>query len=92
MLRTLCRVACAVAISLPIAAFPARADDGPPRPIRADDRPARTTLRPTELPDLAPLAAPRRSDKEVVIVIGTFCVLPALLVVFLGPPLLSLLG
>ena len=72
MLRTLCRVACAVAISLPIAAFPARADDGPPRPIRADDRPARTTLRPTELPDLAPLAAPRRSDKEVVIVIGGF--------------------
>jgi PGAP1-like protein len=72
VLRTLLRTACAVAISLPIAAFPARADDGPPRPIRADDRPARTTLRPTELPDLAPLVAPRRSDKEVVLVIGGF--------------------
>jgi hypothetical protein len=51
------------------------------------DRPTRTILRPTEITDAAPA---RASDKTVIVLVLTFCVLPSLLVVFLGPPLLSL--
>ena len=72
-------------------ALVAAGDDGPPRAARPD-RPTRTILRPTEIPDLDPLVVARSSDRSVCLLVATFCVLPALLVVFLGPPLLSLLG
>jgi hypothetical protein len=55
-------------------------------------RPTRTVFRPAELPDQAPPVVAKQSDKIVVVLVLTFCVLPALLVVFLGPPLLSLMG
>lgn len=47
----------------------AAGDDGPPRTARAD-RPTRTVLRPTELPELAPVIAPEPSAKEVIIVVS----------------------
>ena len=65
-------------------------DDGPPHAVRPD-RPTRTILRPTEIPDLDPAFVARSSDRPVCLLVLTFCVLPALLVVFLGPPLLALL-
>ena len=68
-------------------ALVAAGDDGPPRSFPTG-RPTRTILRPTEIVDPAPA---KPSEKTLVILVLTFCVLPALLVVFLGPPLLSLL-
>jgi hypothetical protein len=72
-------------------ALVAAGDDGPPR-TPPTDRPTRTVLRPTELPDQARPVVAKQSDKIVILLVSTFCVLPALLVVFLGPPLLSLVG
>jgi len=72
----------AVGPGAPVAA----GDDGPTRSA-PPDRPTRTILCPTEITDAAPA---RVSDKTVIVLVLTLCVLPSLLVVFLGPPLLSL--
>lgn len=89
-LRTWCAVSTFAIAVLGPGALVAAGDDGPP-PQRAD-RPTRTVLRPIEVPDLAPLAIPVPSAKDAIVLVSTFCVLPALLIVFLGPPLLSFLG
>lgn len=68
----------------------AAGDDGPSRSFPTD-RPPRTILRPAEVPAVTPATAARRSGKEAILLVATFCVLPASLIVFLGPPLLSLL-
>ena len=68
-------------------ALVALGDDGPSRSATTD-RPTRSVLRPTEI---TTAMAPKQSDKIVILLVSTFCVLRALLVVFLGPPLLSLL-
>lgn len=71
MLGTLLRAICVAAALLPAAgAFPAAGDDGPPRLDSATVRPSRTTLRPVELPELAPPAARPQSDREVVILVA----------------------
>jgi hypothetical protein len=72
-------------------ALVAAGDDGPPREPPADC-PTRTILRPAELPDQAPVVVAKPRDQIVILLVSTFCVLPALLVVFLGPPLRSLIG
>jgi hypothetical protein len=70
-------------------AFVAAGDDGPVHPFPPDrSDPDRSP--PDRGPDLAPLVAPKPSAKEVIILVLTFCVLPALVLVFIGPPLLSL--
>ena len=71
MLGTLLRAICVAVALLPAAgAFPAAGDDGPPRAVGAAVRPARTILRPVELPELAPDRAPRPSDREVVVLVA----------------------
>ena len=90
-LRAWCAVSTFAIAVLGPGVLVAAGDDGPPRAPRAD-RPTRTVLRPTEVPDLAPAKFLVPSAKEAIILVLSLCVLPALLVVFLGPPLLSLLG
>ena len=71
MLGTLLRAICVAVAILPAAgAFPAAGDDGPPRTPGAAVRPARTVLRPVELPELAQDRAPRPSDREVVLLVA----------------------
>ncbi len=50
-------------------AIVAAGDDGPSRPPRAD-RPTRTVLRPTEVPELAPVRVPVPSAKEAIILVS----------------------
>src|SRR6266567_1822320 len=50
-------------------ALVASGDDGPSRAFPAD-RPTRTVLRPTEVPELAPAAIPRTSDKTVILLVS----------------------
>ncbi|MEP7003673.1 MAG: hypothetical protein ABI888_03960 [Chloroflexota bacterium] len=50
-------------------AIVAAGDDGPSRPPRAD-RPTRTVLRPTEVPELAPFRVPVQSGKEAIILVS----------------------
>ena len=90
-LRALCAVSVFAVAVLGPGALLAAGDDGPSHPTRAE-RPARTVLRPLEVPELAPLRLPVPSAKEAIVLVSSLCVLPALLIVFLGPPLLSLLG
>jgi hypothetical protein len=68
-------------------ALVAAGDDGPSGSAPTA-RPTQTVLRPTEISQ----PAPQKPSAKEIIIVGTSCVLPALLVVFLGPPLLSLLG
>lgn len=89
-LRTWCAVSTFAIAVLGPGALAAAGDDGPP--LQRADRPTRTVLRPTEVPELAPEIVPVPSAKEAVVLVLSLCILPALLVVFLGPPLLSLLG
>jgi len=71
VLGTLLRALCVAVAILPAAgAFPAAGDDGPPRAVGAAVRPARTVLRPLELPEPAPERAPRPSDREVVLLVA----------------------
>jgi hypothetical protein len=86
VLHLVCVATAAAFLAVGPGALLAAGDDGPTRSA-ATDRPTRTILRPTEITDAAPA---RASDKTVIVLVLTFCVLPSLLVVFLGPPLLSL--
>lgn len=47
----------------------AAGDDGPPRAARPD-RPTRTILRPTEVPELAPVRPPVHSAKEAIVLVS----------------------
>lgn len=47
----------------------ASGDDGPPRAFPAD-RPTRTVLRPTEMPELDPATTPRTSGKTVILLVS----------------------
>jgi len=68
---TLLRAICVAVALLPAAgAFPAAGDDGPPHVDSAAVRPSRTTLRPLDLPELAPKVAPGRSGREVVLLVA----------------------
>lgn len=69
LLRAGCAVSAFLIAILGPGALVVAGDDGPARTARAD-RPTRTTLRPTELPDLAPPAAPVRSPKEAIILVS----------------------
>lgn len=71
MLGTLLRATClALALLSAAGAFPAAGDDGPPLREGVSGRPARTILRPLEVPELAPEPAPRSSEKEVVLLVA----------------------
>src|SRR5438552_4230918 len=62
----------ATILALPIVgpgALIASGDDGPPRAFPAD-RPTRTVLRPTEMPELDPATTPRTSGKTVILLVS----------------------
>ena len=63
-------VATVVALSIVgTGALVAAGDDGPPRAVRPD-RPTRTILRPTEIPDLDPLVVAKPSDRPVCLLVA----------------------
>ena len=68
-LRALCAVSVFAVVVLGPGALLAAGDDGPPRPPRAD-RPSRTVLRPSEIPELAPLRVPVPSSKEAIVLVS----------------------
>ena len=68
-LRALCAVSTFAIVVLGPGALVAAGDDGPPRTPRAD-RPTRTVLRPTEVPDLAPAKFMVPSAKEAIVLVS----------------------
>lgn len=67
--RALCAVSVFAVVVLGPGALLAAGDDGPSRPPRAD-RPTRTVLRPSEVPELAPLRVPVPSAKEAIVLVS----------------------
>ena len=68
-LRAWCAVSTFAIAVLGPGALVAAGDDGPPRTPRAD-RPTRTVLRPTEVPELAPIRIPVLSAKEAIVLVS----------------------
>lgn len=68
-LRAGCAVSAFLIAVLGPGALAAAGDDGPPRTARPD-RPTRTILRPTEVPELAPVRIPVRSAKEAIVLVS----------------------
>jgi hypothetical protein len=68
-LRAGCAVSAFVIAVLGPGALVAAGDDGPARTARAD-RPTRTVLRPTEVPELAPPVIPGLSAKQAIVLVS----------------------
>lgn len=68
-LRAWCAVSTFAIAALGPGALVAAGDDGP-RPTLHADRPTRTVLRPTEVPELAPIRTPVLSAKEAIVLVS----------------------